>query len=178
MPRRNYSRVYGGVAPDDQLGSGSVSCLRPEVETESLVRSNERQDHRSVYLDMLEQFVYPQVTAFQSSIIYLQAVAPPHWSMDVRGSLNATFPNRRIGRDGPICWPSHSPDLTLLDYILWGYVKDRIFATQANDIGELRTRTRGVISTITGEILTRTLQEFEYRLDIVRATNGAHVEVY
>ena len=62
-----------------------------------------------VYLDMLEQFVYPQVAAFQPSIIYQQDGAPPHWSMDVRGSLNATFPNQWIGCDGPICWPPCSP---------------------------------------------------------------------
>ena len=63
----------------NQLRSGSISCSRPVVETERLVRSNERQDRRSVllfceprvtglvYLDMLEQFVYPQVAVFQSS---------------------------------------------------------------------------------------------------------------
>ena len=65
-----------------------------------------------------------------------------------------------------------------LHFFLWCYVKDRVFATPVNDIGELRTRIRDVIATITGEMLTRTLQEFEYRLGIVRATNGAHVEAY
>ena len=56
-------------------------------------------------------------------------------------------------------------------------MKDRVFAAPVNDIGELRTRIRDVIATITGEMLTRTLQEFEYRVDIVRAPSGAHVEV-
>ena len=79
----------------------------------------------SVYLDMLEQFVYPQVDAFQSSIIYQQDGAPSQCSMDVRGSHSATFLNRWIGRDGPICWPPRPPDLTPLDLFLWGYVKDR-----------------------------------------------------
>ena len=32
----------------NQLGSGSISCLRLAVENERLARSNERQDHRSV----------------------------------------------------------------------------------------------------------------------------------
>ena len=89
--------------------------------------------------------------------------------MDVRGSLYATFPNRWIGLDGPICWPPHSPDLTPLDFFLWAYVKDRVFATIVNDIGELRIR--DVIARIAAEMLTRTLQEFEYRLGIVRDTN-------
>ena len=131
----------------------------------------------AVHLDMLGQFVYPQVAAFQPSIIYPQDGAPPHWTMDVRGSLNETFPNRRIGRDGPINWSPRSPNLTPLDFLLWAYVKDYVFATPVNDIGELRTRIHDMTATITGEMLTRTLQEFEYRLDIVRAINGAHVEV-
>ena len=41
-----------------------------------------------------------------------------------------------------------------------------------------QARIRDVIATVTDEMLTRTPQEFEYRLDIVCATNGAHVEVY
>ena len=119
----------------------------------------------------------PQVAAFQPSIIYQQDGVPPLWSMDARGSLNATFPNRWFVCNGPICWPPHSSDLTPLDFSIWGYVKDHVYATAVNDIGELLTRIHDVIATITGDMLTRTFQEFEYRLDIVRSTNGAHVEV-
>ena len=129
-----------------------------------------------VYLDMFEQFMYPQVAAIQPSIIYQQDGVPPCWSKGVRGSLNATFPNRWIGLE-PIHSPPRSPDLTPLDFFLWGHVKDSLFTTPVNNIGELRTIIRNVIAIITDEKLTRTLQEFEYRLDIVRATNGAHVEV-
>ena len=91
-------------------------------------------------------YLYPQVVAFQPSIIYQQNEVPPHWSMDVRGSINATFPIRWIGREGPMCWPSRSPDLTPLDFFLWGYAKDCVFATPVNDIGELQTRIRDVIA--------------------------------
>ena len=33
----------------NQLGSGSISCLRPAVETEHLVWSNERRDYRPFF---------------------------------------------------------------------------------------------------------------------------------
>lgn len=83
--------------------------------------------------------------------------------------------NRWIGRDGL----PRSLDLTPLDFFLWDYVKDRVFATPVNNILELRTQIRrDTIATVTGDILERTWQEVEYRLNIVRATNGAHVEVY
>ncbi|KAJ8874381.1 hypothetical protein PR048_025229 [Dryococelus australis] len=37
--------------------------------------------------------------------------------------------NQWIGRDGLIAWPAGSPDLTPLDYILWGYMKGVIYET-------------------------------------------------
>ena len=41
------------------------------------------------------------------------------------------------------------------DLFFWGYMKGRVLATPVNDTGELRTRIRDVIATITGEMLTR-----------------------
>lgn len=35
--------------------------------------------------------------------------------------------NRWIGRQGAIEWPPRSPDLTSLDYLLWGYIKERVY---------------------------------------------------
>jgi len=72
------------------------------------------------YLDTLELYVAPQLEEFQPWIIFQQYGAPPHWGWDVRRFLVATFPNRWIGRDGPIPWPPRSPDITPLDFILWG----------------------------------------------------------
>ena len=34
--------------------------------------------------------------------------------------LDATFPNRWIGRDGPTPWPPRSPDITPLDIFFYG----------------------------------------------------------
>ncbi|PNF41647.1 hypothetical protein B7P43_G07629 [Cryptotermes secundus] len=101
-----------------------------------------------------------------------------HWSLDVGRSLNITFQDRWIGRGGPIRWPPRSPDLTPFDFFLWGYVKDRVFVLSVNDLPDLRVRIRETTATVPMNMLERMWQEIEYRLDIVRATNGAHVEVY
>lgn len=42
--------------------------------------------------------------------------APPHYSRAVRRHLNTEFPNKWIGRGGPVGWPARSPDLTKPDF--------------------------------------------------------------
>ena len=66
--------------------------------------------------------------------------APPHFSVDVRNHLNAVFPDRWIGRGGPIPWPARSPDLNPLDYFLWGYLKSLLFETPVETDMELVAR--------------------------------------
>ena len=92
--------------------------------------------------------------------------------------LYATFRNRWIGRDGPTPWPPRSPDITHLDFFLWGYVKDKVFSTPVPDITNLKARITYAFATITEHMLENTWREIDYRLDVLRATKGAHVEVY
>ncbi|GBP29256.1 Ras-related GTP-binding protein D [Eumeta japonica] len=37
------------------------------------------------------------------------------------------FPQKLISRIGDIPWPSRSPDLTPMDFFLWGYLKERVY---------------------------------------------------
>ena len=92
--------------------------------------------------------------------------------------LNATFPNRWIGRDDPTPWPPRSPDITPLDFFLWEYDKDKVFSTPLPDITNLKARISDAIATVTEYMLENAWRENDYRLDVLRATKGAHVEVY
>jgi len=123
-------------------------------------------------------YVAPQLEEFQSWIIFQQDGAPPHWGSDVHRFLDATFPNRWIGRDGPTPWPPRSPDITPLHFFLCGYVKDKVFSTPVPDITNLKARITDAFATITEDLLENTCREIDYRLDVLRATKGAHVEVY
>lgn len=40
------------------------------------------------------------------------------------------YPICWIGRGGPVLWPPRSPDLTHLDFFLWGYLKNLSIETQ------------------------------------------------
>jgi hypothetical protein len=64
-----------------------------------------------------------------------------------------------------------------LDFFLWGYVKDRVYATPVPDIATLCTRIATVLEEVDAAMLQRVWKELKYRLDVPRATKGALVEV-
>ncbi|KAJ4443753.1 hypothetical protein ANN_05531 [Periplaneta americana] len=49
--------------------------------------------------------------------------------------INETFPGRWIGRGGVISWPPKSPDLTPLDYWMWGWLKSEVYKSKV-EIGK------------------------------------------
>ncbi|GBL94128.1 hypothetical protein AVEN_185079-1 [Araneus ventricosus] len=65
---------------------------------------------------------------------------PAHFSNDVRNYLNATFEALWIGRGGSVPWPSLSPDLSSLDYFLWGHLKSLVYATPVDSNEDLVAR--------------------------------------
>jgi len=92
------------------------------------------------YKHLLQETLRCTSEEFQPRIIFQQDGAPRHWSSDVRRFLDATCPNRWIGRDGLTPWPPRSPDITPLDFFLWEYVKDKVFSTPVPDITKLKAR--------------------------------------
>jgi len=79
---------------------------------------------------------------------------------------------------GSTAWPPRSPDSTPLDYFSWGFIKDVVYRRKVRDLADLRQRIIEADELITPHMLINTRQELEYRLDICRATTGAHIEVY
>ena len=53
-----------------------------------------------------------------------------------------------------------------------------MYKTKVRDIDDLKQRTSNAMTTIDEAMLQRTWLEIEYRLDVLRAINGAHIEVY
>ena len=53
-----------------------------------------------------------------------------------------------------------------------------MYRRKVRDLADLRQRIIEAVGFITPHMLINTWQELEYRLDICRATKGAHIEVY
>nr|XP_015922443.2 uncharacterized protein LOC107450974 [Parasteatoda tepidariorum] len=66
--------------------------------------------------------------------------APAHFSSAVREYLDRICPNRWIGRGGPVPWQPRSPDLTPLDFYLWGHMKSIVYETPVTSDMDLIAR--------------------------------------
>ena len=65
---------------------------------------------------------------------------PSHYGVDVRRFLDQTYPNRWIGRGGPVHWPARSPDLTPLDFFFWRDMERLVYETPVLDEQDLIAR--------------------------------------
>lgn len=61
------------------------------------------------------------------NMYYQHDGAPAHFQINVRRHLDEQYGRRWIGRGAPVQWPARSPDLTPLDFHLWGRVKTIVY---------------------------------------------------
>ena len=95
-----------------------------------------------------------------------------HWHLAVHTFLNKHLPNRWIGRVGQnyqvFCkWPLRSLDLTICDFFLWGYVKDRVHVPPLpTTVDELQERITAAVECVTPDVLHSVWSELDYRIDV------------
>lgn len=87
-----------------------------------------------------------------SQLWFQQDGAPPHNARRVSEKLSEMFPGRVISNNGDVQWPPRSPDLSPLDFFLWGCMKDHIYKTVPANIEELRVR---IITTLRSHVRRR-----------------------
>lgn len=110
---------------------------------------------------------------------FLHDGAPPHFSVEVRNHLNEVFPGRWIGRGGVVEWPPRSPDLTPLDFFLWGYLKSRVYVSEVTTIEDLRQRIEVAVTDFRHhqhEILPMVMRNWRRRAQLCTEVNGHHFE--
>jgi len=66
--------------------------------------------------------------------------APPNYTRHVRDYLEESFPKRWLDRGGPDALPPSPPDLTPVDYYLWGHMKTLVYETKVDSREALRDR--------------------------------------
>lgn len=89
----------------------------------------------------------------RAEMMWQQDGAPPHNCGRVTEFLNNMFPQYWIGNRGPFLWPARSPDLSPLDYFIWGYLKELVYATQPRDLEDLKNKIREAAGSVTPEMI-------------------------
>ncbi len=81
-------------------------------------------------LQMLQAQISEQLDALQlpGKLWYQHEGCPVHNYGPALQFLHEAFPGQVIGTNEPLAWPVHSPDLTPLDYFLWGHIASSIYS--------------------------------------------------
>ncbi|GFS69347.1 uncharacterized protein TNCV_4011561 [Trichonephila clavipes] len=93
------------------------------------------------------------------------------------GSIWETFGEDRIvSRRCRYPWPPRSPDLTLTDFWLWGYLKSHVYLSGPSSMSELKDVIRREVSSIHPDMLHSAVAGFVTRLECLLSCGGGHVE--
>ena len=125
------------------------------------------------YLHMLDEFLWPQVK--QRGLYFQQDGASAHYSCQVRSWLDRKFPDRWIGRRGPIEWPARSPDLSPPDFFLWGYLKNIVYKDRPPNISALRERIEQACEDIDIDMCRRACENVVVRLKRCQELDGKQI---
>lgn len=128
------------------------------------------------YREMLEMFVWSEIEGMDVSDIWFQQDgARPHTSDETIGVLRAQFGPRVISARTDVPWPPRSCDLTPLDYFLWGYVKDKVYANAPATIPELKREIRRVIGGIGEPLIESVIENLGKRIIACKRSRGGHM---
>jgi len=114
----------------------------------------------------------------REELIFQHDGAPAHFSRQARDFLNARYPGKWMGRGGPIHWPARSPDLNVLDYFVWGHVKDLIEHRRDGNEDEIREAILAAFNAITPEMAHRATRNIARRADFCLRERGRHFEQF
>ena len=96
---------------------------------------------------------------------FMQDGATPHTANATLELLRQKFGDRVISRRTDIPWAAHSPDLNPLDFFLWGYPKDNVYADNPQTLQDLKTAITRFIRAIPADMCKRVIGNFAVRLN-------------
>ncbi|GFV32171.1 uncharacterized protein TNCV_1674591 [Trichonephila clavipes] len=171
-----FSAVREVCGRPERLPSSTLSV--PSLKRRCLSKAPVRDNISQPYTCFKISFVSDDI----DNIILQLEGAPPHRSANVPDYLDEHLPHWWIRRVNDYNvrltqWPPRSPDLTFCDFLLWGFVKDKVFVPNLPvDLADLKQRITTVIDGLDSDILTRVSVEVDNRLNVCRMIKGSRVD--
>lgn len=130
------------------------------------------------YCLILQEKVIPYFKR-HNHMLFQQDGAPPHYCVNARQILNENIPQQWIGRRGHIEWPARSPDLTVCDFWLWAYLRDRVYQPAGvtfRSVTELENRIHQELNAIPLRMFRDAFRNFQKRCQLCIDVDGNHFE--
>jgi len=127
------------------------------------------------YANMLQDFFIPRLQGLPvNKITYFQQDgATSHTAKIAMNILRPLLPGHLIS----IAWPAISPDLSVCDFYLWGYLKSVVYCVPSpRTTHELQLRIQEETSRIPVDVLRRAMSSVHDRLAECEKRNGGHLE--
>ena len=80
-----------------------------------------------------------------------------------------------ISRGGDVPWPARSPDFSVCDYFLWGYLESRVFICKPRTIAKLKQSVKEEIAAIPEQVTRRVMENLGVRLKQCLRNGGRHL---
>jgi len=85
------------------------------------------------------------------------------------------FPRRLVSLRADIGWQARSPDLSMCDFFLWGYLKDEVFRHRPHTIEEIKQKISEEVEAIPVEKCRKSYGSFRDRLQQCIDADGCHL---
>lgn len=128
------------------------------------------------YRAMINDFFLPKLDELGLEDMWFQQDgATAHTAQDTIDVLKAAFPGRLISRFGDLRWPARSPDLTALDFFLWGFLKSRVYVSRPQTLEALKENIRQECESLSPEVLGKVIKNALKRANMVINAGGGHL---
>jgi hypothetical protein len=136
------------------------------------------------YAELLTNQIIPALREIfnqeeMNEIWFQQDGCPAHNTLQVQEILRDHFNDRVISNNGPVSWPARSPDISPLDFYLWGAAKNEIYEFDPPEtIAILQERTVDVLRSINRNTIRRVCRAVKQRCQRCIEENGRHFQQF
>jgi hypothetical protein len=109
---------------------------------------------------------------------FQQDGATPHTTQANLQYLSDFFGDRVISRGTNTPWPPRSPDLTPLEFSVFGYLKNEMYKRQMNNLNQLMEEITNCCRNINEQMLQNIFENKKMRVRRYLQQNGGHFEPF
>lgn len=131
------------------------------------------------YLLMLKIFLIPELQrngVVRRRLWFQQDGTTAHTVNKMMDYLRSTIRCRGILHFGDIAWPARSPDVSICDFFLWGFLKARVYTNKPCTLDELKEIINQEIVNLSPAILEKVFNSFSARLEESLVKEGFHLK--